>query len=176
MKLISIPLLLALASPLGQAWAAGKAHEHGKARLDVTLEAGQLSLELELPLDSLVGFERAPRNETERKLAAEALARMRDGAALFKPDAAAQCSLQESKVEAPLLEARAGATQGDKGHGDLDASYVFKCAQPAQLLALEQGLFEAFKRLERIEVQMATPRGQGRSLLSKPARSLKLPR
>ena len=40
---------------------------------------------LELPLDSLLGFERAPRTDAERKAAADVLARLRSGGTLYVP-------------------------------------------------------------------------------------------
>ena len=42
-------------------------HQHGVAKLDVAYDQGALSIELEAPLDVLLGFERAPRPDAERK-------------------------------------------------------------------------------------------------------------
>jgi hypothetical protein len=49
----------------GHAWAAD-AHVHGQGRLDIAVDEGVLTLRLEAPLDSLVGFERAPHSAKER--------------------------------------------------------------------------------------------------------------
>ena len=63
------PILLALlAVPVGAA--AQHAHEHGRLRLAIAIDGEQLSIALEAPLDSLVGFERAPRTDAERRSAA----------------------------------------------------------------------------------------------------------
>ncbi|MDH5541220.1 MAG: DUF2796 domain-containing protein, partial [Rhizobacter sp.] len=62
--------------------AAGKAHEHGALRLDVAVEATSVTLQLQAPLDSLVGFERAPRTEAERQRVDQALARLKAAAQL----------------------------------------------------------------------------------------------
>jgi hypothetical protein len=150
---------------------AAKPHEHGAVTMDVAVEGGNVNINVELPLDSLVGFERAPRNDAERKAAADALARLRDGAKLFRLDAAAQCTLGSAKVEAPVLEQGAPAKDG---HADADASYVFSCAQPASLTTLEVLLFDAFRRIERVQVQAALPRGQRKVVLRRTARTLKL--
>lgn len=160
---------LALAAA-GTAFAA-KPHEHGVVKLDVAIEGDKLSIAVEAPLDNLLGFERAPRTDAERKAAADVLARLRAPAGLFAADAAAQCTLAKAEVQAPVLEA--GAKPKD-GHADLDATYEFKCAQPAQLRALDVGLFEAYKRIQRIEVQVAGPQGQAKATLRRPARSVKL--
>ena len=117
--------------PVGTAWAAGKAHEHGALKLDVAIEGNKLAIEMEAPLDNLLGFERAPRTDAERKAAADVLARLRSpdkGSSLFVLDAAAQCTLSKAEVQAPVLEPGAKAAAKDE-HADLDASYEFSCAQ-----------------------------------------------
>lgn len=157
---------------------AGKAHEHGVMKLDVAVEGNILSIALESPLDSFLGFERAPRTDAERQAAADLLTRLRgpgQGAPLFSPDAAAQCTLSKADVSAPVLEAPKPAAAKD-GHADLDASYTYTCAQPAQLKNLDVGLFEAFRRLKRIDVQVAGAQAQSKMTLTRPARSIKLAR
>lgn len=158
---------------------AGKAHQHGVARLDLAVDGGAVTVAVEMPLDGLVGFERAPRTDAERQAAAAALARMRDGGALLRFDAAAQCRLVESRVQAPMLETPAAAApngQSGDGHADLDASYTFACARPARLATLELMLFESFERIERVEVQAALPLGQRKAVLRRPARVFQLAR
>jgi hypothetical protein len=157
---------------------AGKAHEHGVARVDIGVEAGRVSVALDMPLDNLVGFERAPRTDAERKAAAELLARLRSadpGALLFTADAAAQCSLGKAEVSAPVLEPGAKPATSD-GHADLDATYEFSCARPEELRTLDVGVFDAYRRAKRIDVQMAGPKGQAKATLRRPARKLQLPR
>ena len=48
--------------------------------------------------------------------------------------------------------------------------------QPVELRNLEVGLFDAFKRIQRIDVQVAGPKGQSKLTLKRPARSIKLVR
>ncbi len=176
-SLFTSALALALACACGTA-SAGKAHEHGALRLDVAIEGNQLMIEMEAPLDNLLGFERAPRNDAERRAAADVLARLRSpdkAALLFVTDAAAQCTLSKAEVQAPVLEP--GAKSGAKDeHADLDASYEFSCAQPDELRSLEVGLFDAYKRIQRIDVQVAGPKGQSKVTLKRPARTVQLVR
>ena len=152
---------------------AAKPHQHGAMKLGIAVEGADVTIVVEMPLDSLVGFERAPRTDAERKAAAAALATMRDGAALFRLDAAAQCALGSAKVAAPVLE-QAAAADAKKAHADLDATYLFKCAQPARLASLEVLLFDAFKRVERIDVQAVLPHGQTKAVLQRSARVVRL--
>ncbi len=170
-------LLSGLALASSAVWA-GKAHEHGVVKLDVAVEGNKLTIVMAAPLDNLLGFERAPRTDAERKAAADVLARLRSpdkGAPLFGADAGAGCTLGKAEVVAPVLEPGAKADAKD-GHADLDATYEFACASPAQLSTLNLGLFEAYQRIKRIEVQVVGPKGQAKTTLRRPASSVKLVR
>lgn len=158
--------------------ATGKPHEHGALKLDVAIEGNLLTIAMEAPLDNLLGFERAPRTDTERKAASAMLARLRSpdkGKPLFTPDAAAQCTLSKAEVQAPVVEADAKAA-GKNEHADLDAIYEYACVQPQALLRLDIGLFDAYSRIQRIDVQVAGPKAQSKITLRRPARSIPLSR
>ena len=171
-------LALVFACACGGAVEAGKAHEHGALKLDVAIDGKMLTIAMAAPLDNLLGFERAPRTDTERQAAAGVLARLRSpnqAAALFVMDPAAQCTLSQATVRAPMLEPGAKPAGQDE-HADLDADYEFSCAKPAELRTLAVGLFDAYKRIQRIDVQVAGPKGQAKATLKRPARSVKLMR
>lgn len=164
---LGLALLLAAQAPVR----AHQAHEHGSATMDVALEGANLVVHLITPVDNLVGFERAPRTQAERQAADAALARLRDGAALFRPDAEAGCVLAEVAVKAPVLAQPAAASSG---HADANASYAFRCKAPAALRTLDVRLFDAFVRLERVRVQAALPGGQRKATLRRQATVLRL--
>jgi Protein of unknown function (DUF2796) len=163
--------------------AAGPAHEHGVARLQVAVSASGITIHMESALDNLVGFERAPRTAAERAAVAAALQKLNDAAALFRVDSAAACAGGEVTVQAPLWQptspqAGAGSNAAPAAtasppskapaapeHADLDASYEFKCATALRAQHIETRLFEAFPRLKRVEVQRVTARGQGKVVL-----------
>ena len=185
MKSRSIPFAGLLMLACAGVSAAPHAHEHGAVKLDVAVDGSTLTVGLEAPLDSLLGFERAPRNDKERRAAADLLARLRSGAGLFATDAGAQCSLSKTDVQAPVLEPAAKASTATKttgpaagadkappkdDHADLDASFEYTCAQPQQLRTLDVGLFQAFGRIQRIDVQVAGPKTQSKATLKRPAR------
>lgn len=154
---------------------AGGAHTHGVAHLSVTVEATQLRLEFELPLDTLVGFERAPRTEAERESARAALARLREPGSLIKPDAGAQCRVIGSELDPSLLEGPARPAAAP-GHADATLTVQLECAQMAQLRTVELLLFDAFRRLERVEAQVVTPKGQAKATVKRAAKTLRLPK
>ena len=166
-------LAVVLAALWVPAQAAPHAHEHGVAKLSVAVDGNTLTIDLDAPLDGFLGFERAPRTDAERKAATDLLARLRDAAGLFKPDPAAGCKAGEVKIDAPVLEPGAKA-KGE--HAELEAQFSFQCAQPQALRMLDVGLFDAFKRLQRIDVQVAGAKGQAKATLKRPARSVMLAR
>lgn len=173
-----IALAVAFIGGTSTVWAAGKAHEHGALKLDVAIEGNKIMITMEAPLDNLLGFERAPRTEAERKAAADVLARLRSpdkGSPLFAADAAAQCTLSKVEVQAPVLEPSVKPAAKDE-HADLDASYEFTCSKPDELSTLDVGLFDAYKRTQRIDVQVAGPKGQAKVTLKRPARKVQLVR
>ena len=165
-------------------WAAG-AHEHGVARLDIGVEPQRVSLAFTSPLDNLLGFERAPRSDAERQAAAAAVARLRDAGALFRIDTKAGCEPARVTLSSEALGLGASSANGGAGpaaaagnavptkpaggdHADLDADFEFRCRAGAQAAFVEVGLFEAFPRLQRLELQIVTPRGQMKATLRRP--------
>lgn len=167
--LLAVPAFFATATATAIAAAP---HQHGVASLSVAVDGSNLSIDLDAPLDGFLGFERAPRSDAEKKAAADLLARLKAADGLFKPDAAAGCKLTAAEVKADALQPGAKPAQGD--HADLEAQFSFNCAQPAALRQLDVGLFDAFQRLQRIDVQVAGAKGQAKITLKRPARLVPL--
>lgn len=156
-----ILLLLASLFALSLPVHAGKAHVHGEAKLDVAIDKDTITIDLELPMDVAVGFERAPKNDKEKAALAAAEQAIRNWT-LFAPTPAANCTAQEPRVTMPAFD----AGQGEERHADIDASFVFRCANPPALKAVETSLFKGFKRLYRIEARRVGPTGQGTARLT----------
>jgi hypothetical protein len=164
----SAALCLLLAAPLA-ALAQGSAHQHGMAKLDIAVDARQIVVQFETPLDNLVGFERAPRTDSERKRTDEAVARLKDGDKLFQFDPAAGCKQARVSLDSPPLGLSTGSSAAAaKGeHADLVASWEFSCADATKAAHVDVGLF-AFKQLKRVQVQLALPKTQAKSELKRP--------
>lgn len=170
MKRLALLAALACALP---AWA-GKAHEHGAARLDVAVDGTTLTIALDTPLDGLLGFERAPRSEAEKRAAEKAVATLRAADKLFAIDPAARCTPASVDLVSAPLKVGTAAPAKDDGHGDLEGTFTFQCqVVPA---FVDAGLFQAFPRLSRIDVQVAAPKGQHKQVLKRPAQRIALPR
>jgi hypothetical protein len=164
--LLLMAALAALCAPA--AWA-GKAHDHGVARLDVAVEPGRVVLELDTPLDNLLGFERAPRTDAERDKAKAVIARLRDAGTLFRIDSQAGCTPGKVQLNAPVLGEGQPEPGAKEGHADLEGSFEFNCKAGNKAGFVEVGLFEAFPGLKRIELQVVTPKGQLKATLQRPA-------
>ena len=74
-------------------------HEHGHGALDIVLEGEELVAELRIPAVNVVGFEHAPRDDTEREAVREAVARFSNAAAVLVPAADAECEIEDVEAE-----------------------------------------------------------------------------
>jgi hypothetical protein len=57
-------------------------HAHGEGKLDIVIDKDGIAINLELPLDAAVGFERAPKNDKEKAALAAADKTLKDAAAV----------------------------------------------------------------------------------------------
>jgi hypothetical protein len=182
MSFLPPALLLAVATAMTLAGPAGAAqpHQHGVAQLNVVVEPARVTLELDTPLDNLLGFERAPRTDAERDKAAAAVATLRAGDTLFRLAGAAGCSMAKVELQSAALalgpQPAAGSKDAREGHAELEGLYEFKCKDGSKASFLEVGLFEAFPGFKRIELQVVTPRGQVKATLVRPASRVQLVR
>jgi hypothetical protein len=85
---------LAGAHPLGP-------HVHGIAELQVTQYQGTLSIDLDSPLDSLLGFEHAPHNEKQKQAVQTMIEKLRHPEALFVLTSSAQCAAEPVQLNSP---------------------------------------------------------------------------
>ncbi|MDP4301298.1 DUF2796 domain-containing protein [Leptothrix discophora] len=170
LMLAASPCLVGLAGPARAQSPA--AHQHGQVDLAIGLDGPMLTLALEAPLDSLVGFEHAPRTAAQRQLAQALLARLRVPTGLFTPDPAAGCTPGAAELDAGVLEP--GAKPSANGHAELSATYTWTCTSPAALRSVDlAGLMSAAPRIARVNTQVAGPQGQFKVTLRRPATVLR---
>lgn len=152
---------------------AGVAHVHGAAQVVIAVDGKELQLELTSPLDSLVGFEHAPRTAQQQRAVADMMAAFRQPEQLFAPTAGAQCKAGPPVVSSPMTDGAGPA--GDTGadaHGELQATIVFRCLVPTALRSVEFKLLDVFRRMKRVDVQLAGPKGQKAATITSSQRSL----
>ncbi|ACB35813.1 ABC-type metal ion transport system, periplasmic component/surface adhesin [Leptothrix cholodnii SP-6] len=166
-----------LATVLGlaawQAHAATGGHQHGALTLDIAIDGPTLAIEMEAPLDSLLGFEHAPRTAAQKQAAQALLARLRQPDGLFVPDAAAACTLKSASADSAALapDTKAG---GHADHADLDARYEWTCGNAAALRSVDLGgLLDGYQRIQTVDAQIASPTGQFKQRLKRPQKVLR---
>jgi hypothetical protein len=188
--------LIALAGAIGPVSAQEPAHRHGAAELRIVVDGPQLQLALETPLDNLIGFEHAPRNDKQRTAVRAMAAKLRQPQKLFTPTPAARCTPVEVTLESAVLSPEllgekksAGAATGaekptahekehakeghaGEEHADLDASFTWRCEAPEQLKGMDVGLMQAFPGLRKLEMQVVGPRGQSAAQLTPAKRTV----
>ncbi|MGJ7530662.1 DUF2796 domain-containing protein [Variovorax sp. GB1P17] len=186
-----VAAMLAFTVPAG---AQQHAHTHGRMALDVAVDAQSITLQIESPLDGFLGFERAPRTDAERKRVSDMVARLNAAGQLFQPDPDAGCQLSKVELSSAVLglgdvrkedhghahkDAHAdkkGHDHGEDEHADIDVSIVFACAKATDARFIDVKLFEVFKRIRTIDVQVASPQGQFKRTLRPNAPRLSLGR
>jgi len=146
------------------------AHVHGAVNLNVAIEGKHVTLQLEAPLDSLVGFEHAPRTDEQKQAVQGMFERFDAPQSLFGFAPAARCTLKSGSAESDALKAGAGEpTKGGEEHADLDGSFVFECEQVKAVDSIDlSGLLAAFTRISRIDAVVVAPGVQAKRVVKRP--------
>lgn len=148
------------------------AHVHGRIQLGVAQDGDQLVIDVDTPLDSLLGFEHAPKTTAQKKLAADWADRLRRGTDLLRINPEARCTLSAADLDAPVLglEPASGKdkTPASQEHADLEGQWSFRCEQPSALRTIDLGFFDASPHARHIEVQWVKDGRQGQQTLKRP--------
>jgi hypothetical protein len=152
------------------------AHVHGVATLQVAVDADTLTLNLSSPLDNLIGFEHAARNEKEKTAVHAMTDALQKANLLFIPSPAAQCVLQSVNLDSMVIDKKTQKPSTpavkshdhdeEAGHADLDGEFVFKCGRTDKLRDLQVNLFQRFQHMRQIKVEVASSRGQTAATLT----------
>ena len=90
-------------------------HEHGDANLILVIEGDKLQIGIEVPSDSLIGFEYFPKSQSDRRSFNEAIKILSDPSKIFSTPDDAECILTGLNVSQTLFSG-----DGENGHGDHD--------------------------------------------------------
>lgn len=144
-------------------------HVHGHATLEVAVDGNTLTLLFTSPLDSLVGFEQAPRTEKQQDVVRRMAQTLRQADRVFGLPAEAQCGVPRVELASPAIPAgllaadAAPAKPAEKSppsrhgeHAELDAQYVWSCQRIERLKAIDVKLFASFRNLKRIDARVVT--------------------
>ena len=122
-------------------------HVHGAVTVNIALEGPTLSVELEAPADNVVGFEKSPRTEAERKAIADANAWLASGRDITWVPGNAGCRLLSVDFVPPKF---------GSGHADYRARIAYRCANPSALDWVELRALNRLRELEQVEVNLLT--------------------
>ena len=147
------------------------AHVHGSAQMNVAIEGSSVTIAVEAPLDSLLGFEHAPRTAKEKQIATAAMTTLKSSDAIVLADAAAECAT--TKIE--INDAALHKSNGKDSHADIDITLELICKRPLQLKSLDITLFKSFRRIQSINVQMLKGAKSSRQMIKRPNTLLRLP-
>lgn len=146
-------VLLCLA---GTVWAHGN-HTHGHGSARIVADGPQLTVTLDVPLESYLGFDYPPRNEAQQQAWAALRARLREPLRFVEPAADAQCVASEARVE----------PDPEQTHADIDnlaLTIRFDCARPEALKSIGFTAFREYPGLKQLRVQLQN--GKARKTLT----------
>jgi hypothetical protein len=171
MRLVYLLLLAAAAVPAVAADKHGATggHRHGIAQLQVAVQGQELHIALEGPADNVLGFERAPKNDEQKRTLQRVEQQLHQPSQLFSLPAAARCTARPARVAIKLPP-----PGSREQHSEVEAEWRWTCAAPAALGQVEVGLFTAFPKLKELHTQAATPNGQNATRLTPRAAQLRL--
>jgi hypothetical protein len=152
----------------------GAAHVHGLVKLNVAIDGSKVSVLLDAPLDSLLSFEHRPRTPAQQQAADALLKQLTNVSELIRPQAQAVCKSSSVTINSEVLQSKTNAAKKDTGHADLEATFEFICDKVDKLASIEIGLFDAFKRIQKIQVQAAGLKGQSKQLMKRPDKLLRM--
>src|SRR5690606_13397733 len=117
-----LAIAMALSTSAGLAQAAGP-HVHGQGNLDLAMAGGTLLVELSLPAADVVGFEHAPRDDDQKALVKDALARLGKGTNVLEPAPAAACKVTRESVHSGLSDSETEEHDHGEESPDHDADH-----------------------------------------------------
>ncbi|WP_300542957.1 DUF2796 domain-containing protein [Maricaulis sp.] len=133
-------------------------HVHGTGTIGIAASAdGDVVAELVVPADTIYGFERAPRDETERGIIAAAHRHLLDTGRALSFNREAACDPSGSAILAGPFGHDAHDDAADEAHHDVSVTYRFRCARPGRIERVETGLFARFRRFEDIDGVFVAP-------------------
>ncbi|MGZ6469111.1 MAG: ZrgA family zinc uptake protein [Bdellovibrionota bacterium] len=162
------------------AWAEAnkKAHVHGAAKLTLALEsATQGTIDLDVPADSIYGFEHKATSKQDKEAQEKGLKKLRDNpASLVRMPAG--CTVKTVKVGLEAEEHEEGPKEAGEHHGehaDVNASYSVACASTLKGAKVTIALFELFPKIKGVSFQVLSPTGQTESKVQNSHDSIILP-
>ena len=166
-------------------------HEHGAANLMLAIEGDKLQIGIEVPSESLIGFEHFPKSRSDRENFDEAIKILSNPSKFFSTPDDAECLLTGLNVSQTLFSGEEEDEDGheeedeqghekkdEHGHDDHDehghedsekveihsefrSNYFWNCLHTDEIDSIGNKFFSFFPRIEEIRVNWITNSGQG---------------
>ena len=153
-------------------------HEHGAANLMLAIEGDKLQIGIEVPSESLIGFEHFPKSRSDRENFNEAIKILSNPSKFFSTPDDAECLLTGLNVSQTLFSGEEedehgheekdehdehGHEDSEKGeiHSEFRSNYSWNCLHTDEIDSIGNKLFSFFPRIEEIRVNWVTTSGQG---------------
>ncbi len=124
-------------------------HTHGHGKAAVVVDGAALTVTLDVPLESYLGYDYPPRNDAQQKTWADFRARLGEPLRFVEPPAEAQCAAGPAAT-VPNLE----GLDPQVDIVNLVVEFKFDCANPAALKALGFTAFREHAGLKQLRVQL----------------------
>lgn len=122
-----------------------KAHVHGEGTASLAFDGKKGKLEMNLPAETVMGFENRPHNAKERKIKEDALLKLEEKISeMVVLDPALKCEIKKEIFE--VIES--------KDHGDVDAEFNITCEQSALGSTVKFNFAKVFPRMKKIKVDV----------------------
>ncbi len=138
------------------------AHEHGKASLNILLDASTVDFELRTPALNVLGFEHPPNTDEQYNIVREAR-RVLSQYTTVLTFPGANCKQVDSYLEMPFDDKDAHSQHSHdhhdnhehESHSEYYLSFSVSCGTADKLSQIEVQLFQQFPGFENIDVQWA---------------------
>lgn len=124
-------------------------HTHGHGKAAIVVDGAALTVTLDVPLESYLGYDYPPRNEAQQKSWADFRARLAEPLRFVEPPAEAQCAAGQATTM-PNLE----QMDPQVDIVNLVVEIKFDCANPAALKSLGFAAFREHPGLKQLRVQL----------------------
>lgn len=121
-----------------------KAHVHGSGKIMIAFDGTAGKAEIEMPADSVLGFEHKPKNLLEEKRTAEALSKIENNFSkmlVFSPEL--KCEVKKDTL----------AMSYEGTHADVKGAFSIACARSPLGTVVELHFFQSWLKAKTIEAQ-----------------------
>ena len=171
MKTLSFFIVLTIAMSLGILNAnAQKAHTHGSATMDISIEKNKIEVNVNIPGMDLVGFEGKAKTKQHKENLKTVTDLLTKDYSLFIIPEGAGCNVTKRKLESEHDD----KDHGGKGHSGYEYEVEYKCKDISKITELDVNLFRDIQSLTEITVQVVTEKEQKSAKLTSTETVLKL--